>query len=79
MRAPFPANTGTLINFLSCPSANQPVSAPLSTTLAAATASDTLVVTGSDAIHVLSLATGIEQVQVAIANAFDPIIVGDRV
>ena len=77
-RASFFLNSGTSINFLSCPSAVQPAGAPLSTTLAAATASDTLVVTGSDAIHVLSLASGLEQGSVALANASNPIIVGDR-
>ena len=77
-RASFASNPGTSINFVSCPSAAQPAGAPLSTTLAAATASDTLIVTGGDAIHVLSLATGGEQGKVSVANASNPIIVGDR-
>ena len=77
-RASFTSNPGTSINFVSCPSAGEPAGSPLLTTLAAATASNTLIVTGGDAIHVLSLDSGAEQGKVALANAWNPIVIGDQ-
>jgi hypothetical protein len=48
------------------------------TTLAAATSSNTLVVTGSSAISVLSLTTGTVLGTYALMGAFDPVLVADR-
>lgn len=78
-RAAYPGFGYTVINFLSCKNAPQPAAPPAFTTLAAATASDTLIVTGSDGVHVLSLMTGTELGKVGTTNTWNPIIVGDRV
>lgn len=66
------------INFVSCPAAGEPVATLAGTTMAAATASNTLVVTANDAIHVLTLDKGTEIGTHPLKNVFDPIIVGDR-
>jgi hypothetical protein len=65
-------------NFVSCPANAEPVPYGKQTRLAAATASNTLVVTARDAIHVLALDTGADLGMHALAAAVDPIIVGDR-
>ena len=72
-------NTGqSSANFVSCPANAEPLPSGRMTHMAAATASGTLVVTAADAIHVLALDTGADLGKYAVARAFDPIIVGDR-
>lgn len=66
------------VDFLSCPQAEEPMASLAPTTLAAATSSNTLVVTGSSAISVLSLTTGTVLGTYALMGAFDPVLVGDR-
>ncbi len=78
-RAALHGNDGASINFVSCPSAGEPNASPITTTMAAALASGTLVVAGADALHVLSLATGIEQGAYPLVQATNPIVIGDRV
>ena len=57
--------------------------AAIATSIAAALGSGTLIVTGSDGVHVLDLATGVEQWKGAVTGAkgslHDPIAVGDVV
>ena len=78
VRAALHGSDNATVNFVSCPSAGEPNASPITTTLAAATASNTLIVTAADAIHVLSLDSGIELGKHALAQATNPIIVGDR-
>lgn len=66
------------VDFLSCPQAQEPMASLAPTTLAAATSSNTLVVTGSTAISILSLATGSVLGTYPLMSAFDPVLVGDR-
>jgi hypothetical protein len=66
------------VDFLSCPQAQEPMASLAPTTLAAATSSNTLVVTGSTAISVLSLSTGAVLGTYALMGAFDPVLVADR-
>ncbi|HEY6459485.1 MAG TPA: hypothetical protein VIY73_05015, partial [Polyangiaceae bacterium] len=65
------------INFVSCPSAGEPVAQPAPTTLAAATASGTLVVTAGTGIQVLSLGSGKVLGTYPLTGAVDPVLVGD--
>ncbi|GAC1540231.1 MAG: hypothetical protein NVS3B10_04930 [Polyangiales bacterium] len=57
--------------------------AAIATSIAIATASNTVVVTAADGVHVLDLATGVEQWHGAVAGAkgapHDPVVVGDVV
>ncbi len=66
------------VDFLSCPQAQEPMASLAPTTLAAATSSNTLVVTGSTAISVLSLSNGVVLGTYPLMAAFDPVLVGDR-
>ncbi len=72
------ADDQATVNFVSCPSAGEPIASAAPTTLAAATTSGTLVVTGSTDITVLSLASGAPLGTYALAGAVDPVLVGDR-
>jgi len=62
---------------------SQNIGAAIATSLAAAVPSGTLVVTASDGIHILSLATGLDQWHGPVAGAtnpvHDPVIVGNVV
>ena len=73
------ADDQATVNFVSCPSAGQPMATLAPTTLAAATASGTLVVTGTAGLTVLSLASGTLLGSYALSGAIDPVLVGDRV
>jgi hypothetical protein len=66
------------VDFLSCPQAQEPMASLAPTTLAAATSSNTLVVTGTMGIAVLSLTTGTQLANYSMTGAFDPVLVGDR-
>ncbi|HEX8793237.1 MAG TPA: PQQ-binding-like beta-propeller repeat protein [Polyangiaceae bacterium] len=66
------------VDFLSCPQAQEPMASLAPTTLAAATSSNTLVVTGSMGIAVLSLTSGMQLGNYSLTGAFDPVLVGDR-
>lgn len=66
------------VDFLSCPQAQQPMASLAPTTLAAATSSNTLVVTGTMGISILSLTTGSVLGTYPLMGAFDPVLVGDR-
>lgn len=67
------------VDFASCPHAQEPIAALAPTTLAAATSSNTLVVTGSDAISILSLSSGMVLGTYPLMGVSDPVLVGDRV
>lgn len=64
-------------------SGSQDLGAAIATTLAAALPSGTLVVTANDGVHVLALATGVDEWNGKISGAkytvHDPVIVGDMV
>ena len=78
VRAAIHGNDSATINFVSCPSAGEPNASPVTTTFAASTASNTLIVTAADAIHVLAIDSGVELGTHPLAQATNPVIVGDR-